>query len=400
MRILRILPNPFGWRQPKTIGGGCIRNIEVSKRWNAWGTQIESIEPNPSPSLRRNADYVVHEIALPFHEGNLMTDIVNLVIWTLMMFRMFLRWKACRKQFDVVVSGSNISCALHGLIASKLFGIPLVIGLAEVSDYTSSLLSAYRGWRNYGWPPHSAFLKSIGDWLSSRPIESASVFICVSEPIAIVLQRSGILKKQVFVTGNGVDIDTISAIKLQSEKKYEGVFLGRVEKEKGIPELLKSWKSVLKEVPDAKLLVIGSGSFLTGAKNLAKRYEIDKNVEFAGFVPEKLKYSLLKQSKVFIFPTKAREGWGLVVAEAMACGLPVVCCHNPVLVSVFGDSESFISIPVGDITSLANTISTLLKNENLLAKYSELSKAYVKRYSWDAIAECEHKIIENVVRGT
>lgn len=396
IKILEILPNPEGWREAKAIAGGVVRMMEINKRWSKIGVQIETVEHAYAPSLMYNQSYTVHILPIPFHKGNIMTDLVNLLVWTLNVIRVFTKWRREKKHYDAVIANVDISAAFHGWIASNLLRAPLIVIMQTIEDYTVSPLTSYRKFKSYGWSPFSACIKSVGDWLSSKFIRNAFAFICVSEPIAETLRWLGLPEIKIHVTGNGVDMDQINAI-TPYVKEYDAVFLGRIVKEKGMQDLLEAWRMLLREREDAQLIVVGVGDFLEKAKDLASEYGMRENVKFTGFVTEDDKYAYLKKSRMLVFPTKAVEGWGLVVAEAMACGLPVVCYNNPVVKSVFGLCKSVVFVPTGDVEKLAITLLQLLENGELLKEYGELSLECAKAYDWDNVAKRELEIIKKTL---
>lgn len=75
---------------------------------------------------------------------------------------------------------------------------------------------------------------------------------------------------------------------------------------------------------------------------------LEHNILIYGRCSDVKLYSLLKSSKVFIFPSFF-EGWGIVVAEALACGLPVVAYDIPAIRENFGSCKNVFLMPIGDI---------------------------------------------------
>jgi len=87
------------------------------------------------------------------------------------------------------------------------------------------------------------------------------------------------------------------------------------------------------------LAVIGEGPELENLKFKVQELGFECNVKVFGGVPDHKMYKILCESKIFIFPSRF-EGWGLAVAEALACSLPVVCYKIPALKEVFGGCKS------------------------------------------------------------
>jgi glycosyltransferase involved in cell wall biosynthesis len=104
-------------------------------------------------------------------------------------------------------------------------------------------------------------------------------------------------------------------------------------------------------------------------------------------------YLKMKASKVFVFPSLL-EGWGLAVAEALACGLPVVCYDIPAIREIFGGCKSVFLIPAGNEDRLALAILQVLKMD--LPELAKISKNYVKDFDWDRVAFRDLEIIKAV----
>lgn len=104
-------------------------------------------------------------------------------------------------------------------------------------------------------------------------------------------------------------------------------FAGRLVPHKGVDTILRA----LLELPaDVALLVIGAGPHLDSLVGLAERLRVEDRVRFVGAVPDEELAAYLRAADLFVFPSQNRlEGFGLVVAEAMACGLPVVIADMP-----------------------------------------------------------------------
>lgn len=99
--------------------------------------------------------------------------------------------------------------------------------------------------------------------------------------------------------------------------------LSRLTPEKGQLLLLKAWKKVVKKNNKARLLIAGEGDFLASLTEYVRQNKLEDSVEFVGFVEDKKDF--YNQLSVFVFPsTWDMEGFGIVIAEALSCGLPVV----------------------------------------------------------------------------
>jgi glycosyltransferase involved in cell wall biosynthesis len=221
--------------------------------------------------------------------------------------------------------------------------------------------------------------------------KKADRIIAVSYLLKKKLVEIGFSPEKIVVSSNGIDDDYLQKIE-KSEEKYDGCYLGRLNHSKGIFDLIEIWKKICKILPEAKLAMIGGGD--ENIKNelleKIKNNDLEKNINILGYLKDYKAYPLLKSSKIFLFPSH-EEGWGIAVAETMACGLPVVSWNLPVYQEVFENYT--IQIEENDIEKFSNEVIKLLTNEELRSKTGLAGKEFIKKYSWDEVAKKELKII-------
>lgn len=224
-------------------------------------------------------------------------------------------------------------------------------------------------------------------------IRNADKVIVVNDIVSDQLERFGIKREKIFVNPNGIDYDYFQSIEAKSGY-YDGVFLARLNHSKGIFDLIEIWERVIRNFPSARLAVIGGGDEDT-KKEMRKRINecgLEKKIELLGFLPDEEAHQILKSGKVFIFPSH-EEGWGIAVAEAMACGLPVVSWNLPAYKTVF---ENFtVQIKENEIDEFAKAVVKFLQNNDFLIDYGNKGREFVKKYSWENVASHELEIIKN-----
>jgi len=205
------------------------------------------------------------------------------------------------------------------------------------------------------------------------------------------LTKLGFLEDKMFISSNGIDSKYFENIE-RTEASHEGVFLGRLSHSKGLADLVDIWKNVCREIPEAKLAIIGGGN--REVRNfLSKKISacnLEKNVDLLGFLEDKEAYSILKSAKLFVFPSH-EEGWGIAIAEAMACSLPVISWDLPNYKPVF-ENYAF-QIKENDTNLFAKKIIELIKEESLRKRAGDEGREFIKRYSWENVAKKEYEII-------
>jgi len=199
------------------------------------------------------------------------------------------------------------------------------------------------------------------------------------------LDRERLLKKKflpgkVMVTYGAVNGQEIKKAK-PGLKRYEAAFIGRYHPQKGLQDLLLVWQRVCQKLPQAKMVMIGE---LTPLLQKIGEMGLENNVEFLGVVDGAKKFSFLKSSKVFLFPS-SYESFGLVAAEAMACGLPVVAYDLPIYQDIY--PQGMVKVPLGNYHLFADQVIKLLQNGQLRRDLGKQARENAKRFSWEKTAE-------------
>jgi glycosyltransferase involved in cell wall biosynthesis len=114
-----------------------------------------------------------------------------------------------------------------------------------------------------------------------------------------------------------------------------------------------------------------------------KKLDLESNVFYLGFLTEEEKYKLLRASKLYVLPSY-EEGIPIAFYEAMYCGLPVVTYYLP----PYSDIKDYImSVPLGDVHSLAIEILRVLEDDALVHTLGERGRSLAKEHTWDKVAD-------------
>jgi glycosyltransferase involved in cell wall biosynthesis len=140
-------------------------------------------------------------------------------------------------------------------------------------------------------------------------------------------------------------------------------------------------------------VVIGSGPDIEGVKERVEELGLSRHVIVKGRCTDEEMYRLMKTSEMFVFPSMF-EGWGLAVAEALACGLPVVCYDIPALREVFGGCTSVFFVPVRHVEALVEAILKVaeINREGIL---TGASMRFVERFKWSRVAEQDLRVLRS-----
>jgi glycosyltransferase involved in cell wall biosynthesis len=196
--------------------------------------------------------------------------------------------------------------------------------------------------------------------------------------------KSRLHARRTFVVGAGVEEFWFE--RASGKKSYDGVYSGRFDSSKRVPVLIRAWQMVVRRKPDARLLLIGEfGDEFALVKRLVNELGLVSNVVFAGYMSDRRALADMVQSaRVFVFPS-VQEGFGLVIAEAMAAGLPCILSDVEPLREIFG--EAALLVRPDDPSAFADVILGLLLDEGRRLDYATRSESMARKFSWSEVSK-------------
>jgi glycosyltransferase involved in cell wall biosynthesis len=139
-------------------------------------------------------------------------------------------------------------------------------------------------------------------------------------------------------------------------------FAGRLIPEKGVDVLLRAFESVVRTLPEARLLIAGDGPAREELEALARSLSVGERVSFLGRVPRERLERSLSAVWVQVVPSRWAEPFGLVAAEAMMRGTAVIASETGGLVDIVEEGNTGHLVPPGDVTALADKLLELLRD--------------------------------------
>jgi spore coat protein SA len=240
----------------------------------------------------------------------------------------------------------------------------------------------------------------LGHWTAAMLDELApqleGVAVCSRYLRGTFAPKSAALAAKTHVVFNGVDPQVFYPREEMRESKTI-FFVGRFDREKGVLELVRAFARVLGEHPDARLVIGGTTGFGTHqetpyvreVRSEALRLESlhPGCVQFPGYIDhDKELPGYFQRATIFTSPSLFQEPFGLVNAEAMACGTPVVGSRRGGIPEVLG--ESGVLIDPGNLDAYARALSEMLRNPD---RRSRLGRASIERvhalFDWRVVAE-------------
>ncbi|MCL6106552.1 MAG: glycosyltransferase family 4 protein [Actinobacteria bacterium] len=149
---------------------------------------------------------------------------------------------------------------------------------------------------------------------------------------------------------------------------------GRLAPQKGLESLLRAMRTVTKEIPAARLLIVGDGPAAGSLKGLSRQLGLDDVVKFTGFIASV--GGMMKACDLIVSPT-LREGLSISIMEAMAQGKPVITTNISSNMELIVDGETGVLVSPGDDAQLSHEIIGLARDEGLRQRYG---KAAARRF--------------------
>lgn len=192
---------------------------------------------------------------------------------------------------------------------------------------------------------------------------------------------------------NGIDVDRFTAeappIPEYVDGKLNILFLGRLEKRKGLKYLLRAFARLKQRYPDLRLIVAGDGAVRRGYETSVRKAGLS-DVVFTGYVSEEEKVRLLRTAHIFCAPATANESFGIVLAEAMAADLPIVATDIQGYAAVARHGHEGLLVPPSDEQALAGALARLIDDPDLRNAMAESGRLRVRQFDWPRVA---HRIL-------
>lgn len=231
------------------------------------------------------------------------------------------------------------------------------------------------------------------EFLKKHFVNLCDAFIVPGRSSLDYLKQLGVSEPQIIAARNAVDNNFFSSAaqafdlndpEIRARYKLPAryfLFVGRLVKEKGIFDLLEAYVQLNHDVrTNIGLVFVGDGSDARELQNKASRVEPGE-IRFPGFVHREELPKIYARAEALIFPTHT-DPWGLVVNEAMACGLPIIATSVAGCTSdLVQDSWNGFVVPPSDPRSLAEAMEKLANNEELRSQMSNRSRERIQNYS-------------------
>ncbi|MBV9577987.1 MAG: glycosyltransferase family 4 protein, partial [Chloroflexi bacterium] len=190
---------------------------------------------------------------------------------------------------------------------------------------------------------------------------------------------------------NGIDFGRFNTryppLERLAENRPTVLFVGRLEKRKGLRFLLRAWPMVLARQPEARLVVVGRGRPLEGYKRFAARQGwSESDVMFAGYVPAEDLPRYYQACDVFCAPNTGQESFGIVLLEAMAAGAAIAASDIPGYRDVLTHGKEGLLVERQNPAALADRLCQMLGNPEMRARMRRAGQQKARNFDWPRVS--------------
>ena len=342
--------------------GGVNNHIrELAAQFEGWGHCVQVIAPCSAPSkiLDNNFIPMGRPVSLPSN-GSIAR--VSLSVWLRPRIKTLLR----EEQFDII----HLHNPFSGFLPVSILGQSKAVNIAT--------FHAYPGSRLY----------KIGGTRLARPyFRKLHGLIAVSQPVREYISRHFPGNYEVIPNGIQVDdyADGVASFPHLQDGMINLLFMGRLEKRKGLKYLIGAYSRLKWDWPNLRLLVVGPGKPDRDSQRIISERDL-KDVVFVGEVSDDEKFRYYQTADIYCSPATGGESFGIVLLEAMAAGKPIVATSIEGYASVITHGEEGLLAPPKNDEALASAIATLLKDPALCINLATNARRKAEEFRWDRVA--------------
>lgn len=217
-----------------------------------------------------------------------------------------------------------------------------------------------------------------------RIYRRAHLVIVLSSAFRDLLVRDyGVAAERIRVVPPGVDLQRFRYARSDRARSDTVICVRRLEARMGIDRLLLAWVAVLRELPGAKLVIVGVGSQEAGLRKMSRDLGLSTSVDFRGRISDEELASAYASATCSVVPSLTLEGFGLIALESLASGVPPIVTDCGGLPSAVEDLDTTLIVAAGNTAALARRIVDCLQGTR---PTPDACRAHAERFSWSESA--------------
>ena len=357
-RLLKIaLVSPYDFA---SYGGANDHIRKLAAQFRIWGHTVRIVAPCSDPDSVDDVDFTPMGRPVPFPSRGSIAR-VSLHPW----LRPRVKELLDRGPLDVI----HLHEPFAGFVTANLINLSQTVNIATFHAY-----------------PGSRIYDMGGKRLAMPYFKKLHGRIAVSRPARDFISRY--FPGEYEIIPNGIQVDDFANAEPMPELRdgmINLLFLGRLEKRKGLKYLLAAFSRLKWDWPNLRLLVVGAGQPDEDSFRIMSERNL-QDVVLVGRVSDEEKARYYKSADIYCSPATGGESFGVVLLEAMAAGTPVVAGDIEGYSSVITQGENGLLTTPKDDEALAGAIDTLLRDPDLRIRLADEGRRTAETYRWERVA--------------
>ncbi|MFH1402998.1 MAG: glycosyltransferase family 4 protein [Candidatus Altiarchaeota archaeon] len=352
---------------PHVKGGGEVRIHEIARRLVKDGVDVTIL----SMRLRGVEDAEEVDGVRVVHIGPRVRNPPKRNVIQFAHYMLSALYYLLKNSFDAIEANTYVPL-IPAFIATRFRDVPLFATVHDV--YRNEWSGQYPGW-----------LAGIVEWILLKIPYDRILTVSLSTR-NILVHEYGVSEDKINIVPNGVDLSYVDSLNVKAPVKKSIIFVGRLISHKHVDDLIRAFGMIIPEFPGVTLKVVGSGAERRKLEAMTSHMGLEDNVSFMGVLDNDDVIREIKNSTLLVLPS-TREGFGIVLAEAGACGKPVVAYKSGGVVEVVEEGVNGFLVEPRDVDALAGRIKELLSDDRLSREMGSAGRSRVEQYfTWDIAA--------------
>jgi len=228
--------------------------------------------------------------------------------------------------------------------------------------------------------------RRVEKMINSKTLRTANkVLVSNNDTAKVIINEYNVIPEKISIVPNGVELSLFNSSKQKNPKKV--VFAGAMYYHRGLDVLLEAIPKIIRKIPDAKFILLGSGNELEKLKETVLEKNLENSVEFKGWIEREKIPENISDASIGIGPLRltdvTSQALPIKVLEYMAVSLPIIAQKGtlPDDILVNGKNGYFVN----GAEDLAEKISSLLNEPDTINQMGNQSRLMVQNFSWDHI---------------
>lgn len=364
---------------PHYFGGGERRFYQLAKKLVERGIQVDVI----TMRIRDVPDYEKIDGINVYHIGPTIENPPDRSVFDFMRYFFSVSSWIIKNDYDLI-DAQSYSPLLSSSIAARIKKTPIFGTIYDTSSSGSDQ-----------WMNHSFLASRLEKFLVNLRFDR--IITISKSTINSLINDFGVSKDKIELLYIGVDTDKYDSTGDVEKKADKIIFVGRLIPHKHVDHLIESFEEIVKSVPDANLVIVGRGDEKNNIIDMVSSKSLDAKVSFKENLSDEELIKEIKESEVLVLPS-TREGFGMVLAEANYCNVPVVTYASGGTIDVVDDGYNGFLVEAGNIPQLTEKILLLLNDKELQKQMGINGRNKVEtQFNWDKIVDEYLTIIDNLM---